>query len=171
MLFSASGCPWSTGMICGLPCTTLTFAGTSTIVSPWASLTTTVTSFPSFCSSVSGVVVSTFSLYSKVALSGKPYLSLSTRLSAGVGWVLSGFATTYWVLGPTTVTFAGISAIGSPLSFATTTTSLSPGVFVSTGLLSLSLYSNVVPSGKSSGSIFSLAKIVSGFVFTGTYCL
>ena len=165
MLFSASGWPWSTGIICGFPCTTLTFAGTSTIVSPSASLTTTVTSFPP------GFVVSTFSLYSKVALSGKPYLSLSTRLSAGVGWVLSGFATTYWVLGPTTVTFAGISAIGSPLSFATTTTSLSPVVFVSTGLLSLSLYSNVVPSGNSSGSILSLAKTVSGLVSTGTYCL
>ena len=94
-------------------------------------------------------------------------LSLSVRLLDASGWVFSGFAATYWVLGPTTVTFAGISAIGWPFSFATTTTSLSPGVDVSTGVL----YSNVVPSGKSVGTIFSAGITFLESVFTGTYCL
>ena len=145
-------------MICGFPWTTTTFAGTSTIESPSLSLTTTVTSL------IPGVFEISFSLYSGFASASLGNTDGSTDL-----FTSGSFPTaTYWVLGSTTVTFAGISAIVSPFfSLATTTTSLSPGFDVSTGVL----YSNVVPSGKSVGTIFSAGTTLVGSVFTGTYCL
>ena len=70
------------------------------------------------------------------------------------GCGLLGSATTYCVLGSTTTTFAGTSAIGWPFSLATTITSFSPAVVVSTGVL----YSNVVPSGYSPGVTLSFTS-------------
>ena len=123
---------------------TFTTAGTSTsLSSPF--LATTVT----FLSP--GVVVSTGSLYSKVVPSG--YCSgLILSLASGCG--LAGSSNTYCVSGLTTTTLAGTSTKVSPSNFATTTTSFSPAVVVSTG----SLYSKVVPSGYSSGVILDLAS-------------
>ena len=145
------------GTSCSIPSATTTLAGTSTIESPSLSLTTTVTSL------IPGVFEISFSLYSGFASASLGNTDGSTDL-----FTSGSFPTaTYWILGSTTVTFAGISAIGSPFSFATTTTSLSPGDDVSTGVK----YSNVVPSGKSVGTIFSAGITFLGSVFTGTYCL
>lgn len=81
-------------------------------------------------------------------------------LSFGFGFLsFSALTGTYCVLGSTTTIVAGISVIGCPFSLATTVTGLSPGVVVSTGVLSL--YSNVVPVGKSFGLMFSLDLAVS----------
>ena len=95
--------------------------------------------------------MSTGVLYSNVVPSG--YCSGSILLEAS-GCGLLGSATTYCVLGSTTTTFAGTSAIGWPFSLATTVTSFSPAVVVSTGVL----YSNVVPSGYSPGVTLSFAS-------------
>ena len=89
-------------------------------------------------------------------------------LSCGFGFLsFSAFTGTYCVLGSTTIIFAGISVIGSPFNFATTVTSFSPGVAVSTGVLSL--YSNVVPVGKSFGLMFSFGSGCFLAGSTGTY--
>ena len=65
-------------------------------------------------------------------------------LSCGFGFLsLSALTGTYCVLDSTTTILVGISVIGCPFNFATTVTSFSPEVVVSTGVL----YSNVVPSG------------------------
>ena len=90
-------------------------------------------------------------MYSNVVPSG--YCSGSILLEAS-GCGLLGSATTYCILGSTTTTFAGTSAIGWPFSLATTITSFSPAVVVSTGVL----YSNVVPSGYSPGVTLSFTS-------------
>ena len=55
-------------------------------------------------------------------------------LSCGFGFLsLSALTGTYCVLDSTTTILAGISVIGCPFNFATTVTSFSPGVVVSTG--------------------------------------
>ena len=118
-------------------------------------MATTTTSFSP------GVVVSTGVLYSNVVPSG--YCSGSILLDAS-GCGLLGSAATYCVLGSTTTTFAGTSTIGWPFSLATTTTSFSPEVVVSTGVL----YSNVVSSGYSPGVTLSFASgcFLAGFATT-----
>ena len=89
-------------------------------------------------------------------------------LSCGFGFLsFSAFTGTYCVLGSTTTIVAGISAIGCPFSLATTVTGFSPGVVVSTGVLSL--YSNVVPVGKSFGLMFSFGSGCFLAGSTGTY--
>ena len=78
-------------------------------------------------------------------------------LSCGFGFLsFSAFTETYCVLGSITTIVAGISVIDWPFSLATTVTDFSPGVVVSTGVLSL--YSNVVPVGKSFGLMFSFGS-------------
>ena len=89
-------------------------------------------------------------------------------LSCGFGFLsLSAFTGTYCVLDSTTTILAGISVIGCPSNFATTVTGFSPGVVVSTGVLSL--YSNVVPVGKSFGLMFSFGSGCFLAGSTGTY--
>ena len=89
-------------------------------------------------------------------------------LSCGFGFLsFSAFTGTYCVLDSTTTILAGISVIGCPFNFATTVTSFSPGVVVSTGVLSL--YSNVVPVGKSFGLMFSFGSGCFLAGSTGTY--
>ena len=89
-------------------------------------------------------------------------------LSCGFGFLsFSAFTGTYCVLDSTTTILAGISVIGCPFNFATTVTSFSPAVVVSTGVLSL--YSNVVPVGKSFGLMFSFGSGCFLAGSTGTY--
>ena len=82
-------------------------------------------------------------------------------LFSGLTSLLGSFSNTYCVLGSTTITLAGTSTIVFPSNSATTTTSFSPDVVVSTG----SLYLNLVPSGYSSGVMLDLT---SGCGFLGS---
>ena len=68
-------------------------------------------------------------------------------LSSAEGCGLAGSSNTYCVSGLTTITLAGTSTKVFPSNVATTVTSFSPAVVVSTG----SLYLKVVPVGYSSG--------------------
>ena len=74
--------------------------------------------------------MSTGCLYLNVTPSG--YCSGSILLAES-GCLLSLSTGTYCVLGPTTITLAGTLVITLSPIFATTTTSFSPGVVVSTG--------------------------------------
>ena len=107
-----------------MPSTTFTLAGTSTSLSS-PSFASTITSFSP------GVVVSTGVLYLNVTPSG--YCSGSILLDAS-GCLLDLSTGTYCVFGSTTITFAGTFAITLSPILATTTTSFSPGVVVSTGV-------------------------------------
>ena len=89
------------------------------------SFATTTTSFSP------GVVVSTGVLYPNVISSG--YCSGSILLDAS-GCLFDLSTGTYCVLGSTTITLAGTFAMTLSPIFATTTTSFSPGVVVSTGV-------------------------------------
>ena len=113
-----------TGISCSFPSTTFTFAGTSTKVSS-PSFASTITSFSP------GVVVSTGALYLNVIPSG--YCSGSILLEAS-GCLLFLSTATYCVLGSTTTILAGIFVITLSPILATTTTSFSPGVNMSTGV-------------------------------------